>query len=160
MSSQLLLPNKFKIIGWCFLIPASIIGILFTMNDFNYEWINARVFALIADGPGTFSKDKYFTTITTNVTNTVVGAAFIIGAMLVGFSKEKKEDEFISELRLSSLLWAVWINYGLLLLAFLFVYGWSFITVMIYNMFTVLIIFLARFNYLLYKSSKTVSDEK
>jgi hypothetical protein len=159
MSSHLLLPNKFKIIGWCLLISAIVIHIFFIINDYNYEWSYARVFALIADGPE-FSKDRYFTTITTNITNTVVGATFIIGAMLAGFSKEKKEDEFISKLRLSSLLWAVWINYGLLFLAFLFVYGFSFISVTIYNMFTVLIIFLARFNYLLYKSSKTVSDEK
>ena len=81
-------------------------------------------------------------------------------AMFVGFSKEKREDEFIAKLRLSSLLWAVWVNYVLLLFAFLFVYGTSFLTVMIYNMFTVLIIFIVRFNYILYKNAKSVSDEK
>ena len=68
--------------------------------------------------------------------------------------KEKKEDEYISKLRLSSLLWAVLINYTLLLLAFLFVYGEPFIPIIIYSMFTVLIIFIARFNYILYRNSK------
>ena len=52
------------------------------------------------------------------------------------------------------------INYILLLLAFLFVYGTDFLIVMIYNMFTVLIIFIVRFNYILYKNSKTAPDEK
>jgi biotin transporter BioY len=85
---------------------------------------------------------------------------FIIGALLVGFTKEKHEDEFIAELRLSSIFWAVWVNYIILLAAFLFVYGTPFLTVMIYNMFTVLIIFIVRFNFLLNKSTKAVPDEK
>src|SRR5438034_604935 len=59
----------------------------------------------------------------TNITNTIVGAGFLIGALLVSFSKEKNEDEFIAEIRLSSLLWAVCVSYTLLLVAFLFVYG-------------------------------------
>jgi len=78
----------------------------------------------------------------------------------VSFSKEKNEDEFIAEIRLSSLLWAVCVSYTLLLVAFLFVYGSPFFEVMIYNMFTVLIIFIVRFNYILYKNTRTVSDEK
>ena len=48
---------------------------------------------------------------------------FSSGALLVSFSKEKNEDEFITEIRLSSLLWAVCVSYTLLLVAFLFVYG-------------------------------------
>ena len=78
----------------------------------------------------------------------------------MSFSKEKNEDEFITEIRLSSLLWAVCVSYTLLLVAFLFVYGSPFFEVMIYNMFTVLIIFIVRFNYILYKNTRTVSDEK
>jgi hypothetical protein len=79
---------------------------------------------------------------------------------MVGFSKEKNEDEFIANLRLSSLLWAVLVNYGLLLLAFVFVYGFPFLNVMVYNMFTVLIIFIARFNYILHRNSNYKPDEK
>ncbi len=90
----------------------------------------------------------------------MIGSFFIIGALLVSFSKEKNEDEFIAEIRLSSLLWAVWVSYILLLVAFLIVYGTPFFEIMVYNMFTVLIIFIVRFNYILYKNSKAVSDEK
>ena len=85
---------------------------------------------------------------------------FIIGALLVGFSKEKQEDEYIAEVRLNALLWAVLVNYCLLLAAFVFVYGLSFLTVMIYNMFTVLILFIARFHIALYRNAKNISDEK
>jgi len=104
------------------------------------------------------SKPHYFAFIETNITNTLVGMLFIIGALFVGFSREKREDEFIANLRLSSLLWAVLVNYVLLLLAFAFVYGDAFLNVMIYTMFTVLIIFICRFNYILFKNSKTLAE--
>ncbi len=158
MSNKLLLPNKFKLIGWCILVPATILGIILTITGFEANWLNAKVFAIFNDV--VFGDSQSFTFIKTNVTNTAVGILFIIGAMFVGFSKEKREDEFIAKLRLSSLLWAVWVNYVLLFFAFLFVYGTSFLTVMIYNMFTVLLIFIVRFNYILKKNSKVIVDEK
>ena len=158
MQTKLLLPNKYKVIGWFILIPATILGIIVCFNGFNLDWIHARVFAIANEGM--LGHSTYMAVADTNITNTVIGSLFITGAMLVGFSKEKNEDEFIAEVRLSSLLWAVWVSYVLLLIAFLFVYGTSFLDVMVYNMFTVLIIFIARFNYVLYKNAKSTPDEK
>jgi len=158
MSTKLLLPNRYKTIGWIILIPATILGLILVYNEFGAEWLNAKVFAIATDG--TLSNYRYFSFTYTNITNTVIGSLFIIGAMLVSFSKEKNEDEFIAELRLSSLLWAVCVSYILLLIAFVLVYGTPFLDVMVYNMFTVLIIFIVRFNYLMYKNAKTVTDEK
>ena len=158
MSTKLLFPNSYKKFGWIILIPAAIAGLVLRYMDFDANWMHAKVFAIASDG--FMQHSKYFGLIDTNITNTVVGSLFIIGAMLVSFSKEKNEDEFIAELRLSSLLWAVCVSYLLLLVAFLFVYGTPFLDVMIYNMFTVLIIFIVRFNYILYRNAKTVPDEK
>ena len=158
MSIKLLLPNKYKLVGWCLLIPATMLGLFLSFTDFEYFPIKTKVFAIF--NKGILEKSQSFSFIQTNITSTIVGVLFIVGAMFVGFSKEKTEDEFIAKLRLSSLLWAVWVNYILLFLSFLFVYGTPFLTVMMYNMFTVLIIFIIRFNYILYKNSKAVSDEK
>lgn len=158
MKSKLLLPNRYKKLGWIILVPATILGLVLAYNEFGCEWLWGKVFAIANEG--TEFHYKYFTFTNTNITNTVIGSLFIIGALLVSFSKEKYEDEFIAELRLSSLLWAVCVSYLLLLIAFVLVYGTPFMDVMVYNMFTVLIIFITRFNYLMYKNSKTVSDEK
>ena len=158
MSSKLFLPAKFKLAGWCILIPATIFGVILISVGFEEIRVHAKVFAIFSDQ--IFGESQSFSFIETNITNTVAGVLFILGAVFVGFSKEKREDEFIAKLRMSSLLWAVWVNYSLLLLSFLFVYGTAFLTVMLYNMFTVLIIFIVRFNYLLYKNSKMLSDEK
>ena len=158
MTKKLLLPHRYKKIGWCLLVPATLLGIVLALNDFNSEWLHTKVFALFLSE--SINGSKSFTFIDADITNTVVGVMFIAGALLVGFSKEQTEDEFIAELRLSSLLWAVWVNYGLLLFAFLFIYGTAFLNVMLYNMFTVLIIFIIRFHYILYKNNLAIPNEK
>jgi hypothetical protein len=162
MNSKLLLPHRFKTIGWIILIPITILGIIAMANNFEPDWLDMRIFALFNDDLlfGGVGESGNFKFIETNVTLTLIGALFIVGAMMVGFSKEKMEDEFIAKIRLSSLLWSVWVNYALLFLAFIFVYGMSFFDVMIFNMFTVLIIFIVRFNYILWRSSKSMADDK
>src|SRR5687768_8038421 len=131
MKSSLLLPNTFKGIGWCILIPSVIAGIYLTASGYELNLLNTRVFAFLNDSP--LGDSEYFTFVETNVTSTIVGVLFIIGALMVSFSREKREDEFIDNLRLSSLLWSVWVSYILLLLAFIFVYGMAFFNVMVYN---------------------------
>ncbi len=157
MKATMLLPNRFKKLGWIILVPATIAGLILSVNEYEISWLNVKVFAILNNN---FGESSSFSFIDDNITNELVGLLFIVGAVLVAFTKEKKEDEFIASLRLNSLLWAVFVNYALLFMAFLFVYGISFYSVMVYNMFTVLIIFIIRFNYILYKNSKIVSDEK
>ncbi len=158
MKTHLLISHKYKKVGWVILIPAAIMGLLMLIFGFDRFSITAPAFAIYSDA--IFEDDKYFQIIQNDILPTLIGIMFLVGALLVCFSKEKNEDEFISGLRLSSLLWAVLINYVLLILAFLFIYGIPFLSVMLYNMFTVLIIFIARFNYLLYRNSKSLADEE
>ncbi len=147
MQFKLLLPNKYKKAGWLILIPAFVFGIILITTNFSPVWLHAKVFNIFPD-----SGDKLFKFGDENLTNTIVGVLFIIGALLVGFTKEKNEDEFIANMRLSSLLWAVLVNYILLIIAFIFIYESAFLNVMMYNMFTVLLIFITRFNFVLYKN--------
>ena len=154
MSKSLLLSNKFKKVGWFILLPSAIVAVCFTITNYDPNYLNGKMFSIFPSMPN----EKYFAFINVNFENTIVGSLCIIGGLLVGFSKEKNEDEFISKLRLSSLLWAVLVNYLLLLIAFVFIYDLAFFSVMVYNMFTVLIIFIIRFNYILFKNSKSLSN--
>lgn len=158
MFQTILLPNKYKKIGWLILLPATIMGVALIFTNFEGWPITGKVFAFWSYE--VFGESKSFSFIKTNITNTLTGVLFIVGALLVIFSKEKNEDEYIAQLRQSSLLWAVLVNYILLLIAFLFIYGTPFLSVMLYNMFTVLIIFIVRFNYVLFRNAKSVADEK
>lgn len=148
----MMLPHKFKKVGYFLLVPSLLLGVYLMI--FNPETLdfNAKMFVFLSEE--FLSEPIYFRITEVPVINTLAGSLFIIGCLLVGFSKEKVEDEYIKSLRLSSLQWAVLINYLLLLVAFLFIYGMPFLQVMIYNMFTVLLLFVGRFNFLLYRNSR------
>lgn len=158
MKSKFLLPSKFKKVGWIILIPSTIIGLILLSPYHELLEINGKAFAICVDQ--FMGNLHYFTIVKTNITNTLVGALVIIGALMVGFSKEKVEDEFIANLRLNSLLWAVLVNYLLLLFMFLFIYGLAFLNIMVYNMFTILFLFIAKFNIALYRNSKSGPNEE
>ncbi|MFP9181060.1 hypothetical protein ACLI2M_16335, partial [Enterococcus faecalis] len=51
------------------------------------------------------------------------GVLIIIGGILVGFSKEKIEDEYISNLRLKSVFWSLLVTYSIVLILFLTIFG-------------------------------------
>jgi hypothetical protein len=162
-------------IGWIIFFPSFLLGIYLIVTNYAPAWLNTNMISFFPDIPFknegvTVTTSEGWTKIIdnykliglqpVNLANTIVGILFIVSCLLVGFSREKNEDEFIDKIRLSSLLWAVLVNYLLLLFAFLFVYEIAFLNVMIYNMFTTLLIFILRFNYVLYRNSKFVSDEK
>ncbi len=99
--------------------------------------------------------------ISVNLMNTVIGVPCLLGALLVAFSKEKNEDEFIANTRFESLLWATYVNYAVLIFCFLFFYSFEFLSVMILNMFTILFFFIARFHFILYfKTAKSMSHKE
>ena len=92
--------------------------------------------------------------------NEIVGIFIIVSSILVAFSEEVNEDEYISKIRLESLVWAVYINYGILLVAFLFIYDFSFFWVMMLNMFTILLFFIIRFHLQISKQKNMLNNEE
>lgn len=152
MKTKMLLPNKFKTPGWIMLIPTTLFGLYIIFSDFEFDFLDARVFAFFSDEILGDSVTMGF--IHTNLTYTITGIIFIISAFFVAFSREKTEDEFIARIRLESLLWATYINYAILLFCFLFFYDFGFLYVMIINMFTILVIFIIRFSVFTSQSQK------
>ncbi len=150
MESKFLLSNRFKKIGWIMLAISIIIWsyVTFVFKD-DFPFLETNVFTIV--GSEFLQSDiTYFSFVKANITFTLVGGLFLVGGLLVVFSKEKIEDEYISKLRLQAFQWAFISNYIILLLLFLFVYGIEFFQVMLYNMFTMMILFIIRFQYLLY----------
>lgn len=96
-----------------------------------------------------------------NLWDEIILSFVIIGLLLISFSKEKNEDEYISLLRLKSWQWSVLVSYGVLFIATWTIYGGMFLVFMIYNMLTVLLVFIIKFNFNLYRLRKEgISDEK
>ncbi|WP_052258966.1 hypothetical protein [Sphingobacterium sp. T2] len=88
MKQKLLLPNRFKRVGWFILIPAAVMGIALIVLDYNTIEINTTVFAIYADE--VLGKTHYFSFIKADIVNTLVGALFIVGSFVGWFFKRKK----------------------------------------------------------------------
>ena len=127
----LLIPYSFKKWGWLVLV----VGVAF------------GIYAMVAD---------YDSSLVNNIA--IIGT--ISGAILATCSREKIEDEMVRQLRLNSLLVALYISYAVLIVCSLFVYGLDFLYVMIYNMFTILLIFMVVFRYRMWRLNKEMKDEE
>jgi hypothetical protein len=92
--------------------------------------------------------------------NDVEYLSVIIGLLLVGFSKEKIEDEQIAQLRLDSLQWSVYFNYSLLIICIIFINGLGFLSVMAYNIMSQLLFFIIRFRWKLYQLNRLAKKEE
>ena len=159
MKLNFLFPNKFKSIGWFTLIPSAIIGLSTLIYEYEPSFLDFNVPAIFVDELFSVNK-KTFRMVTNNILNEILGVLIIISTFLVAFSKEKSEDEYISKIRFESLAWAVYFNYAILILTLLFIYDFAFLWVMVFNMFTVLLFFIVRFNWQISKLKKSASYEE
>lgn len=138
MHQPLLLPNRFKAIGLVILIPSLIYWVMWTIDTYDLDILSSNRY-------NSYVEELLFTSLA-------------ISLLMIAFAREKTEDEYIMTLRLQSLQWAVLANAALLLLANWIFYGDHFLSVMIYNMLTVLIIFVIRFHYVLYRKLPSSRD--
>lgn len=151
METQFLIANRFKKVGWI-CISLSILLLIYAscISQTDLPFLDLPVFVVV--GNSFLQEVEYFSIINTNVTFTVIALLFMIGGLLVSFSKEKEEDEFIATLRLAAFQWAFLLNYLILIVLFLVVYGNVFLPILMFNMFNIFILFILRFHYLLYKN--------
>lgn len=119
-------------------------------NDRTCWFINFPVIAY--EEP--FGPKEYFSVSRVAFYDTFLCLLFLVGLMCIAFSKTKREDEYINSIRLNAWLWAVLINVSLVCVSFLLFYGMSFFFIIAGNLFSLLIIFILRFHYLLYKTGK------
>ncbi|MEQ3664866.1 MULTISPECIES: hypothetical protein [unclassified Olleya] len=127
-------------------------GIIFYKTILDGELLQTNVLVLYNSDRFFDNNNGFFKIIENGILDEIVAILIIVGGLIVGFSKEKIEDEFIFQLRKTSLVWAIIFNYIVLIFAIVFVYNMTFFEVLIFNMFTPLLFFIIRFNFLKYKS--------
>ncbi|MEX1382059.1 hypothetical protein [Lutibacter sp.] len=158
MKSQLLFSNKYKPMGWVLFLIGVVLGTILMINEFDIPNWETKVFPLISENDIFSSPALKWSS--NNIADELASLLLIFGGILVSFSKTKDEDEYISKIRMESLIWATYVNYAILIIAILFVFDFSFFNVLIYNMFTLLLFFMLRFHYVLYKTKKAVGNEE
>ncbi len=150
MNTLQLFPNHFKKIGWFIFIPSLILGILSLTDVFDFPDVTLPVF-YNSGFPLSNEESGFFKNTEIDFLPNLFGMLIIIGGIMVGFSKEKIEDEYISSLRLKSVFWSLIVTYFIVMLLFLTIFGSLFFTAMILIMFLPLVLYVFRFNYLLLK---------
>lgn len=149
MKNSLLLSYRWKTLGWIMAIPSALAGLYFLLIE---EYFEYWCVALPAWADHFLWIDRFSTSksISICLLDEFIALNLLIGLLLLTFSKERVEDEWIQRVRLESLQWAIFINAALLMLFIIFVHGIPFLTVMTFNMFTPLLIFVGRFHYILH----------
>lgn len=147
MKAHLLFPSFFRPIGYILFIPGFILGFFFVFYGYLIPGFGPAII------PHEIAGDL------TNYTNELALALVITGLIFIGFSRLKREDELTAYIRLSALYWAVLINFVLFVcfiiiarLAINELPGNLFFSLNTLNLVMLLLVFVGRFYYLLYKS--------
>ncbi len=151
MKTHYLLPNRYKTLGWILFFIGLLLGILLYSNLLETDVLTVNVLSVYNDNLLN-DNDSFFKIIKNGILDELAALLIITGGLIAGFSKEKIEDEFISKLRMDSLVWALIVNYLILIIAIIFVYDITFFNVLVFNMFTPLIFYILRFHFLKLKS--------
>lgn len=146
MKTKWLFPHSFRLLGGLIFIPSLVLGLATLYAEFEWKFLTVSF----------IQTDFFGQRVNQNLTNEVAGLGLIIGLMMIAFSREKVEDEMIGQLRLEALQWSVYANYLILAISMLTVFDEDFFSVMIYNMFTVLLVFIARFRWLIHRNNQHV----
>jgi hypothetical protein len=151
---KFLFNHKWKrISGWIFYLTIPV-GIYLLFTDSFEDLLKIRVFSL-------FHSETIFTTSNTEniigsrgfqwiengILDEILTFVIIVSGIIHSFCKEKIEDELISKIRMDSLVLSLYINYGVLLFFNFFVYELSYFYVMVFHLFTILILFNLIFRY-------------
>ncbi len=137
MSSIFLFPNKFRIVGFI-LFP---IAITIMVLVFGYEYYFPFLSYPEAEAKSILDFRN------NNLTDELGVILTIISLLLIAFTKEKYEDEYVNWVRLKALQISVYINYIVLIVSTLLVYGTSYLNILYANLFTILIIFISVYYY-------------
>ena len=145
MKTKWLFEQSMKKWGWVLFFPMLILGVLRWHYEFRLEFLEIP--------------DTSFFGTNQNLTEELVITGLITSLFLVGFSKVKGEDEMIYSIRSQALHFGIYIHYVLIILATLMVYDIHYFTVMAYNIFTPLFVYVIVFHIQLWKVRRIRGEE-
>jgi FlaA1/EpsC-like NDP-sugar epimerase len=131
-----------------------------TFQNFEFSFLDIKALALLpSDFLFPVHEFRLWKIVHDNFTQEVAGVLFIVSAVFVAFSKEKNEDEYITKIRLESLMWATYVTFAIQIFCLLFFYGTTFFESMVVNLFTILIVFIVRYYFIIYRSRFQKDEE-
>lgn len=95
----------------------------------------------------------YFGWESRNIEKELLGITLIVSALVIAFTKEQVEDEFIQSLRHQALQWSIVVSYIAVIIGVLIFYNLDYVTFSSWALLFPLASFILRFRYLLYVHS-------
>lgn len=161
MKTIYLFPHKYKkISGIAFVLSIVFLALLFIFPELHDNCPKVPVFAIAGDCDLVSGQESrlfdvhYFSWQYNVIVDEICITLLIISGLVFGFSKEKVEDEMVMSLRLNSLAYATYFNYAVVLFLYLFFYGLTFMKLWIFTLFSTLLFFNIRFQWVLHKYYK------
>lgn len=159
MKTRFLFPAFFRIIGCLMALPGFVLGYFVVYQNFEMTGFGFRMRATSSIGLPAVE----------NFTNELALTLVIAGLMFIAFSKVKNEDEMTGKIRLNALYWAIPVNYIwyaffiILTIVNTVIKSPAINTLLdpfsdheaylVYNFFVPMLIFIARFYYLLNRNA-------
>ncbi len=140
-----LLPHQWLIPSGVLFYSATIVGVLLISSTLSMDAINLEVSV-----PNIFKLDDPLVGhnqawIKNNLVDEIICFLLCISGLIHGFSAESDEDEYTNFLRFQAMKWSFVINFSLLALVSLLVYGFAYWQVILISMFSVLVTFIVWF---------------
>ena len=142
MQKEFLLPKGLKRVGWVLLATALAMGIWSIVLDFDF----------------TKSEILKPLTLVDPLINNYIVIGIWLGAIFVGCSREPIEDEMISRIRLNALLVGLYLQAAFIITATFVFNSVDYLEVMMYNLVTYPLIFLAVYRWMLWLALKSYGD--
>ncbi len=139
MKNSMLLPYRFKKIGWAIFIPTLLLGIVVAFQGFDTTGLPQNLETWL---------------------NNLLIIGILCGSLFITCSREKIEDEMIARIRLEALLFALYANTAVIVISTFTTNGLAFVDVMVYNLFTLPLLFLVILRYRLWRLKKTIRNEE
>jgi len=141
---NLLLPYPVKFAGLLLTFAGMVMSVFYLLFDFRFT---IPVFAIFSS----FLETKMFVTFNTNFADELTMLLLFTGLILIVFSKEKTESEYLDATREKAIVKALIYNNIMLLFSILFIYGSGFIGILVINLFSFSLFYLFIFYLMKYK---------
>ena len=149
MKNKLLMPAQYKKIRWVVFVTTTIAFAGFVKFEWEPSILNFTYGNSITGG-----------TAKTNLLKEIIFTSWMIGLIMIAFSKEKREDEFIAYLRLSSWQYSVIASLLISIIGTWSIYGLNYLTFAGLNMLTAPLAFIVIFNISIKRTLKVNNIEK
>lgn len=124
-------------------VPLALLGAYYLFVD-SIQWGESKVFALLGDE--LFGSTSFFTVVTNEGwMDELLVIGLTVSLLFIAFSRERDEDECIANIRMQSLVWAIVVNCSLLIVGTMLIFGLSYFNFMCVLLFSMLILFIVKY---------------